>query len=163
MLKSSITFHYRPQTKFAKVIFLQVSVCPQGGVHGPWVGGGMCGTWQGCAWQGGACVAGGMCGGGVCMVGGMHGREGHAWWHGCMVGGEHVCHSRYYEIWSMRGRYASYWNAFLLLCLILDFLWFLQVKIEGEVVWRLLTFNRIHLSLPFVLSQSWMKLHVTGR
>ena len=24
--------HYRPQTKFAKVMFLQVSVCPQGGV-----------------------------------------------------------------------------------------------------------------------------------
>ena len=27
-----ITHFYRPQTKFAKVMFLQVSVCPQGGV-----------------------------------------------------------------------------------------------------------------------------------
>ena len=35
----------------------------------------------------GVCVAGGM-------AGGMHGR--------------------YYEIWSMSGRYASYWNPFLL-------------------------------------------------
>ena len=44
----------------------------------------------------GACVAGGMCVWcrGMCMAGGMHGR--------------------YYEIWSMSGQYASYWNAFLL-------------------------------------------------
>ena len=41
----------------------------------------------------------------ACMVGGMHGRG--AW----VVGG--MC-GRYYEIWSMSGRYASYWNAFLL-------------------------------------------------
>ena len=30
---------YRPQKKFAKVMFLQVSVCPQGGMHAmhaPW-------------------------------------------------------------------------------------------------------------------------------
>ena len=41
---------------------------------------------------------------------GMHGRGaciavGCAWQGGV--------HGRYYEIWSMSGRYASYWNAFL--------------------------------------------------
>ena len=47
---------------------------------------------------------------GVCMAGG------HVWWGVCMVGG-HACHTcppdttRYGR--SMRGRYASYWNAFL--------------------------------------------------
>ena len=69
-----------------KVIFSQVSVSHS--VYG------------GCGLQGGAWVAGGMCGGGV------HGR-GHAWW-----GDTHVSNAGYYEIWSMSGRYASYWNAF---------------------------------------------------
>ena len=45
---------------------------------------------------GGACIAGG-----ACVAGGMHGRGGGV-------------HGRYYEIRSMSGRYASYWNAFLL-------------------------------------------------
>ena len=36
--------HYRPQTKFAKVMFLQVSVCPQG---------------EGRAWKGACVVVGG--------------------------------------------------------------------------------------------------------
>ena len=62
----------------------------------------------------GACVAGGMCGRGGHewwghVWGGMHGR-GHAWCRVCMAGG---VHGRYYEIWSMSGWYASYWNAFL--------------------------------------------------
>ena len=61
-------------------MFLQVSVCPQGG----------------------ACVAGGVRYGGVCMAGG------HAWQRACMVGGcawqegcpwQGVVHCRYYEIW----------------------------------------------------------------
>ena len=40
-LKRHLNF-YRPQTKFAKVMFSQVSVCPQGGVY----------HWsQGCVWQ----------------------------------------------------------------------------------------------------------------
>ena len=74
---------YCPQMKFAKVMFLQVSVCPQG--H----------AWQGCAWWGGAwqgvCMVGVCMAGGACMVGGMCGR-GHAWqggMHGraaCMAG-----------------------------------------------------------------------------
>ena len=89
-----------------------------GGVHGR---GAMRGRWGACmagehTWQG-VCMAGGVCGRGVCVAGvcvwqgGMHGR-----------GGMHATHapppSRYYEIWSMSGRYA-YWNAFLL---IIDFL-----------------------------------------
>ena len=45
---------YCPQTKFAKVMFLQVSVCPQGGVRD-----------GGRAWLG------------ACVTGGVHGR-GHA-------------------------------------------------------------------------------------
>ena len=56
-------------------------------------------VWQGGV-HGGACVAWGMCGGVACMARGMHGRGG--------------MHGRYYEIRSMSGRYASYWNAFLL-------------------------------------------------
>ena len=76
---------YRPQTKFAKVMFLQMSVCPwggnrRGGVHG----GGACMV-GGCAWQGGMC-GGGHAWWGACMAGGMHGR-GHAWWGGMCGGG----------------------------------------------------------------------------
>ena len=90
----------------------------------------------GCVWLQGACmvvggvhgcrgacvVVGGMhgCRGGV-VVGGMHGYGEHAWlWEGgaCVAAGGHawllggacIGHD---EIWSMSGRYASYWNAFL--------------------------------------------------
>ena len=111
----------------------------QGGMHGCRavciVAGGVCGCW-GCAW-----LPGGMhgCGGGhvwlpgACMVvRGMHGCQGacvvargHAWLPGmCMwlpggvvVGGMHGCGGAcvgYNKIRSMSGRYASYWNAFLL-------------------------------------------------
>ena len=38
---------------------------------------------------------------------------GHAWQGVCVAGGG--IHGRYYEIRSMSGRYASYWNAFLLI------------------------------------------------
>ena len=83
--------YYRPQTKFAKVMFSQVSVCPQG---------------EGACMVEGhalkrvrvACMVGGMCGRGACVVGaciawgmcarGMHGR-GHAW-HEAYVAGVHV-------------------------------------------------------------------------
>ena len=96
--------YYRPQTKFAKVMFLQVSVCPRGGS--------MRGCSEGaCVVAGGACVVapggcawllqGGMhgCSRGACMValgacmvapgGGMCGCSGGA----CMVapGGVHRC------------------------------------------------------------------------
>ena len=74
--------NYRPQTKFAKVMFLQVSVCPGGAVHGR-----------------GACMVGGMCGGGMhgrgaCVVGDMRGRGtcmGECAWQEGMHGGGHVC------------------------------------------------------------------------
>ena len=83
------------------------------------VGDDMCGR--------GACVAGshawwGACVAGACMVGGVHGR-GHVWQGACVAGGHEwqgACmagggmRGRYYEIRSMSGRYASYWNAFLL-------------------------------------------------
>ena len=64
---------YRPQTKFpedAKVMFLQVSVCPQGG-----------GMWQGVCMTG-ACMAG-ACVAGACVAGG------HAWQGGFVARG--VC------------------------------------------------------------------------
>ena len=63
--------YYRPQTKFAKVMFLQVSVCPQGG----WL------TWQG------ACMAGG-----VCMAGVPVWQVGHVWQEG--VHGRGSMHGR---------------------------------------------------------------------
>ena len=87
-----------------------------GGMHG----GGVCG--RGHVWCWGVCMVGGMHGGeacmegegqacmvGVCMAGGMHGG----------VGGMCGMHApqqilRDTVMWSMRGWYASYWNAFLL-------------------------------------------------
>ena len=106
---------YRLQTKFAKVMFLQVSVCPW-----EW---GVSGRGMGRAWQG-VYMAGSVHGRG-CMAGGMHGR-GHAWQgackaggghagQGCVCGRGHACHAppgRYYEIRSMSGRYSSYWNTY---------------------------------------------------
>ena len=68
---------------------------------------GIAGVHGGGACMVGACMAGRACvAGGTCMAGGMHGR-GHAWQ------GVHAPPSRYYEMWSMSGQYASYWNAFL--------------------------------------------------
>ena len=90
-------------------------VCMVAGGHA-WLLGAVCGYW-GHVW-----LLGSMCGcWGVCMVaggygwllGGMHGCQG-----ACMVaGGMHGCWGRvhrYNKIRSMSGRYASYWNAFLL-------------------------------------------------
>ena len=124
-------FCYCPQTKFAKVMFLQVSVCPQGeacvahggghvwqrGMHGR--GACMAGV---CAWQGGmhgrgVHGRGGMCGRGACMAGGhawlgcVHGRGacmagvymagGHAWL-GC-VHGRGACMAGVYMAGGMCG------------------------------------------------------------
>ena len=70
--------------------------CTPPTTHCPLCGGGMWGyVWQGVGMAGVACMAGGMCGSGTCMAGG-------------------VPPGRYYEIQSISGRYASYWNAFLL-------------------------------------------------
>ena len=115
-------------------IFTHLSFCSQGGCA--WLLGGMCGC-QGHAWLLGVCACSGghawLPGGhawfwGACVVaGGVHGCQG-----ACMVlggcawlpGGVHGCQGAcmvaggasvgYNEIWSMSGRYASYWNAFLL-------------------------------------------------
>ena len=101
---------------------------------GAWVAGGPCmvggRVWQGgmhgretcmvrgCAWQG-ACVAGGHVWQGACMAGGVPGMG------ACMArvpgGACVVCTppgdtTRYGR--SMRGRYTSYWNVFLLLYLL---------------------------------------------
>ena len=64
------------------------------------------------------------------MAGGVHGRR-HAWQEACMAGGVHgrgACmvggmHGRYYDIWSMSGWYAFYWNAFLFTFRFRRFLW----------------------------------------
>ena len=74
--------YYRPQTKFAKVMFLQVSVCPQGR--------GACVVAWGGAWLlWGVCV---VAPGGACVValGGMHGCSGGCVC-GCSRGGMHGC------------------------------------------------------------------------
>ena len=82
-------YHYRPQTKFAKVMFLQVSVCTQGG-H---------------AWQGrGVCVGGGMHGRGACVEGGMCGGGGHAWQGACMARGGSCMAGGMHGGGGMRGR-----------------------------------------------------------
>ena len=118
----------RPQTKFANVMFLHLSVILSTGGHAWWGavhGRGVClarghAWWggmhgRGCAWQG-PCMVGGHAWQGVCMAGGCS-------WQGCirgtacMAGGMHATHAsppdttRYGR--SMRGRYVSYWNAFL--------------------------------------------------
>ena len=113
---------YRPQTKFAKVMFSQVSVCPQGGMHGR--GGGACmaggHAWQGvcmaggmhgrgCAWQG-VCTAGGACvaGAGCVWQGGMHGR-GYVWQQGACMAGD-MCGRVCAWQWGMHGRRGHAWQ-----------------------------------------------------
>ena len=117
-------------------VFTPVCHSVGGGVHGRgacmhgrghvWQGVCVAGrhAWQGVcvagghAWQGGvcgreACMSGGMCGRGACMaggcawVGGMHGRG------ACMP---HMPPDTMRYGQSMRGQYASYWNAFLFTC-----------------------------------------------
>ena len=92
------SYFYRPQKKFAKVMFLQEFDCPRGG------GGSVRGDSWGCV----VALGGGMCG---CSRGGMHGCSGgHAWL--LQGGGMHGIRQDT-EIRSMSGQYASYWNAFL--------------------------------------------------
>ena len=62
------------------------------------------------AWQGDM-RGGGHSWWGACLTGGVHGRRGMCGRGVCMVG--RGVRGRYYEIWSMSGRYASYWNALL--------------------------------------------------
>ena len=81
--------------------WLLAGACMVAGGRHAWL---LVGGMRGCWW--GAC----MVTGGVCMVaGGVHG----CWQGACMAaGGADI---GYDEIRSMSGRYASYWNAFLLL------------------------------------------------
>ena len=58
--------------------------------------------------------------GGHAWQGGMHGRGACMGW--CV-------RSRYYEIRSMSGRYASYWNAFLFYSYFIDILFCKQISI----------------------------------
>ena len=105
---STARISYCLQTKFAKVMFLRVSVCPRGHMHGRegmhggggacvagdvWgtcMVGAMCGRGEGVCMAGGHAWQGGMCGRGACMVGvhawqgGMHGGR------ACMAGGMHA-------------------------------------------------------------------------
>ena len=114
-------FYYRPQTKFAKVMFSQVSVYPQGGL-------GLCpggfhpagdlhhrGSLSGRSLSGGVSVQGGLCpgGGGLCL-----GR-------GVSVWGGGLCLGRGVSVWGVSimetprsvtsGWNTTYWNAFLLI------------------------------------------------
>ena len=121
---------YRPQKKFAKVMFLHLSVSHsvhrghawlRGGGHAWLLGGGgaggMHGCSGGCAWFWGVCM---VVGGNVWLPGGHAWLRwgGRAWlWGACMVvGGACV---GYDEIRSISRRYASYWDAFLFRTLIL--------------------------------------------
>ena len=85
MLNHSACMYYRPQTKFAKVTFLHLSVSHSVQRGGTWVARGaymaVGHAWCGAMWQG-ACMAGGM------HDWGVHGR-GHAWQGACMAGGMH--------------------------------------------------------------------------
>ena len=82
--------YYRPQTKFAKAMFSQVSVCTRGGGVSVSVRGVSVSVLGGVSVRGGLCL-GGVCLEGVSVQGGLSRRP-------PMV---------------MSGQYASYWNAFL--------------------------------------------------
>ena len=110
--EAPLTDHYRPQTKFAKVMFLQVSVIlSTGGGHAWLLEGGMCGCSQGgmLGCSRGACMValGGVrgCSGG-CVVaprGGMHGHS-QGGMCGCS-GGVHGC-SQGGHVWLLLGGHA---------------------------------------------------------
>ena len=96
-------FNYRPQTKFSKVMFLHVSVCPQGG--------GVC-LWSWWVWQTppGQTPLGksplGRPPGQTPLSPGRHPP-------GQMPTGRHSYYAVHAGMWSTSGRYASHWNAFL--------------------------------------------------
>ena len=74
LILGGLCHYYRPQTKFAKVMFLQVSVCPRGGMHGCR---GACMVKGACVAKEGAYVAKGACMvKGACVVKGGGGMRG---------------------------------------------------------------------------------------
>ena len=85
----TVSDFYHPQTKFPKVMFSQVSVCPMGVLGGSLSRG--VSVW-GYLCPGGLCP-GGLCPGGLCQGGLWHGDSPQT---------------------VTSGRYISYWNAFLL-------------------------------------------------
>ena len=84
--------YYRSQTKFAKVMFLHLSVIlSTGGLHSrghAWWGVCVAGSMHGRGW---VCMVGACVAGGCAWVGGMCGwgcvAGGHAWQGACMAGG----------------------------------------------------------------------------
>ena len=103
-------------------MFLQVCVCPQGGMAGGMHGkGAMCG-WGACmvgrghVWQGvmcgrGACVAGGACmvgGGGCAWQGGVHGRG----WHAC-----HASPQQILQLWHTAYGGHAWWGRAFVSCM----------------------------------------------
>ena len=103
MVETNFTDFYRPQTKFAKVMFLQVSVCPHwGGVRG-FIWGGMHGFIRG------ACMV---------LLGGVHGFiqgvcgfiGGHAWFysggHAWFYSGGHAWFYSGGRVWLLMGGHA---------------------------------------------------------
>ena len=112
--------YYRPQMKLREG-YVFTGVCDSVN-RGVCMVGGMCGCWGECVVVRGHARMWGLC----VVVGGMHGCMG-VWLRGtCMLqgacvvaGGMHGCWQGacvgHDEIRSMSGRYASYWNAFLLI------------------------------------------------
>ena len=109
-------YFYSPQTKFAKVIFLQVSVCPRGG----------------------ACVTGHVWTHAHPQPLGTHApRACTPRAHMPLPLGTHAP-GGYYEMRSMSRRYASYWNAFLFK----KILSLVNVNIKLDSLWTNLEANK---------------------
>ena len=95
VMVSTHKYLYRPQTKFAKVMFSQLFVCPQGG--------GSRSLSRGCLHPGGSLSGGGSLSSGVSVQGGVSG--------GVPVRETPLNRNLLRTVTS--GRYVSYWNAFL--------------------------------------------------
>ena len=107
--------YYRPQTKFAKVMFSQVSVCPQGGGLSLCLGS-LRPRWRGLCPEdlcpGGSLLRGGALSGGFCPGGSLSGgglSRGRSLSEGSLSRGVSVMET---PRMVMSGWYASYWNAF---------------------------------------------------
>ena len=118
-------------------MFSQVFVCPEGDMHGEEGDvcheGVMCGKGV-CVWWRGLCMAKGVCG--------EWGGGGHAWQGACVAGRDDHC----------SGRYASYWNAFLL-----------ANSFEFNEVfmfWQIVAFGVDHSLHITVIKLCWMKRNI---
>ena len=144
--------HYRPQTKFAKVMFSQVFVCPQGrGLHlgGLHPGGGSASRRGVCIQEGGLHPGGGSTyRRGVCIQEGVYIQEG-----GLHPGGfgQTPLPIRYCGIRSTGGWYTSYWNAFLLTTC---YLFTHNIFVFSVTLFVYFIFE------PFVLQQNLVKIYL---